>query len=194
MTSGQPVAPDWWRQYWVSIYETPRAWAHKGENLIHAFEVLAEAAERRTMYFDVHDQALMLAGMACEVLLKSLLVNSPDVRAVVTTKRKQLSATNEDVHKTFYRHDLGSLAALATVALSPEQEKVAAGLSEYIVWRGRYVLPTEGDLNDLVPVPLGGGLVGPRHLSVTIVGARELLGRLVDEVKLHLYGSPHEDA
>ena len=34
-----------WAQYWRALYATARAWAHKGENRVHAFEVLADVAK-----------------------------------------------------------------------------------------------------------------------------------------------------
>jgi hypothetical protein len=79
---------------------------------------------------------------------------------------------------------------VARVALSDDQRDTAHVLSEFISWRGRYVLPTEPNLEDLVPIPLPDGRVGMRHLSVTIEASRTLLNHLIDEVKLRLYGEP----
>src|SRR5438093_9525895 len=69
------MARQFWAEYRRGLYAMPRAWAHKGENLVHAFEVVAFAAEENGV--DVRDQALMLAGMAIEVLLKATLVDDP---------------------------------------------------------------------------------------------------------------------
>ena len=54
----------------------------KGENLVHAFEAVAAASVNGLMQFDMRDQALMLAGMGIEVMLKALLVeNAPYTRS-----------------------------------------------------------------------------------------------------------------
>jgi hypothetical protein len=45
-------ARTFWKGYWSGIYSTPRAWAHKGQNLIHAFEVLASASRERSADFE----------------------------------------------------------------------------------------------------------------------------------------------
>ena len=142
------------------------------------------------MDFDVHDQALMLAGMASEVLLKALVVHCPQMRTIVTTYRRRLDDAGKELHKVFYSHDLVRLASVARVALSDDQKDIADVLSEYISWRGRYVLPIEANLEDLVPTPLHDGLVGMRHLSITIDASRVLLSRLIGEVKLRLYRDP----
>ena len=138
----------------------------------------------------MHDQALMLAGMASEVLLKALLVHCSQMRTIVTTQGKHLDDAGKELRRVFYSHDLVRLASVARVALSDDQRDTAHVLSEFISWRGRYVLPTEPNLEDLVPIPLPDGRVGMRHLSVTIEASRTLLNHLIDEVKLRLYGEP----
>lgn len=136
----------------------------------------------------MNDQALMLAGMAIEVQLKAILVNMPEARAVVTASRGDLDETEKSLHKTFYRHNLVDLAQAAKVPLTHEREKTAAALSQYISWRGRYVLPTESNIDDLVPVPLDDGLVGQPHHSATLPAARDLVNHVIAEVKARLYG------
>lgn len=74
---GSPDARAFWETYWHGLYATPRAWAHKAENLIHAFEAVVSASVTGSMHLDMLDQALMLAGMSVEVQLKAILVNVP---------------------------------------------------------------------------------------------------------------------
>ena len=65
---------------------------------------------------------------------------------------------------------------------------MAAALTQYIYWRGRYVIPRESDIEDLVPTKQDDGLVRPKHHTATIESARALIDHLVNEVKTHLYG------
>lgn len=174
----------------------PRAWAHKGENLVHAFRILASQAEQRSIHFDVHDQAIMLAGMACEVLLKSIVVNSPVLRAAVTKNRKQANTEEKDQQKKFYSHDLAALAELASVELSAGQKHIADILTDFISWRGRYVLPTERDVGDLIPMRGSNGLVGLRQNMISIADAETLLDVIIAAVQVNLYevkASPTSD-
>lgn len=184
-----PFKPDkpFWTKYWRSIYGVPRAWAVKGENLVHAFEAVAAASQTGSMNFDLRDQALMLAGMAIEVQLKALLVNRATLRDVVSCLRKPTDDVERNVLRAFYSHRLADLAQVAGLVLSNEQVAVANSLSQYIYWRGRYVLPTEGGIDDIVPVVLENGLVGVPHQGITIEGARDLIKVVIDEVKAHLY-------
>lgn len=138
------------------------------------------------MHLDLIDQALMLAGMAVEVQLKAILVNVPEIRAVVTAPKRPAEANAKSLWVTFYRHSLLDLAREAQVTLTNEQRKTAAALSQYIYWRGRYVVPTERGIEDLIPVKLDSGLVGQSH-RVTIEAARDLIYCIVSEVKTRLY-------
>lgn len=63
------AARQFWKAYSQELYAVPRAWTHKGENLIHAYRTVLAASEPETMHLNMHDQAFMLAGMAIEVLL-----------------------------------------------------------------------------------------------------------------------------
>ena len=169
------------------MYSTPRAWAHKGEHLVLAIEVLASKSEHRSIYFDVHDQALMLAGMSCEVLLKSIIVYCPNLRAVVVTPKKKLDTVGKNQRRVFYSHKLQDLASMAGVQLSDEQKRTAEILSEFISWRGRYVVPSENNIDDLVPVRKPDGLVGMKQNFVTIEDARSIVEHIVGEVSSRLY-------
>lgn len=187
MTSSTQSARAFWKTYWHGLYATPRAWAHKGENLIHAFEAVASASDSNSMHLNMQDQALMLAGMAVEVQLKAILVNLPEVRAVVTAPKPSGASADSELWDAFYSHNLPDLARVSKVKLTNEQHKTATALSQYIYWRGRYVVPTERGLDDLLPAKLEGGLVGQKH-RITTEAARNLIDRVVSEVKVRLYG------
>lgn len=177
-----------WTNYWTGLYATPRAWAHKAENLIHAFVLLAEAKPMHSLSVDVHDQALMLAGMGIEVSLKAILVHKPAVRAIVTKKRSVLDARGKALHKTFYSHGLADLARAAGVRLNRGQRRAAVALSQYISWRGRYVIPTAAAIDDLIPMMHDDGLVHPIRQHVDMQTAQDLVERVVRAVKKELYG------
>jgi len=181
-------ARQFWKSYWNAIYETPRAWAHKGENLVHAFEAVASASENHSMHLNMHDQAFMLAGMSIEVMLKAILVNVPEARIVVTAPKQPSDATGKSLWFAFYSHRLEDLAREAKVALTSERLNTAAILSQYIYWRGRYVIPTERGIDDLIPVVRDNGLIGQPHNDLTIEAVRDLIDYVIGEVKTRLYG------
>ena len=177
-----------WKVYWDGLYGTPRAWAHKGENLIHAFEAVASASVQGSMHLNIQDQALMLAGMAIEVMLKAIIVNDPKARAVVTAPKSPSDSAGKSLWTAFYSHRLVDVAREANVDLANERIKTAAALSQYIYWRGRYVVPTERGIGDLIPVLLDNGLIGQPHNDITLKAARDLINHVVVEVKARLYG------
>jgi hypothetical protein len=186
MTSPSEDALAFWKTYWHGLYATPRAWVHKGENLIHAFETVASASVAGSMHLDMRDQALMLAGMAVEVQLKAILVSDPAVRAVVTASKRPVAVPDKSLWVAFYSHDLLSLAREAKVILNNVHRNTAAALSQYIYWRGRYVLPTDRGIDELVPITLSSGLVGQMH-QITVEEARDLMSLIVSVVKARLY-------
>ena len=177
-----------WTEYWHGLYATPRAWAHKGERLVHAFEAVAEATVDGSLHLDMRDQALMLAGMGIEVLLKAIIVNPLEARNIVSASTSPPSDLAKTLWRAFYSHDLVNLAKEARVALTEEQANTAAALSQYIYWRGRYVLPTERGIDDLLPVKRADGLVRQPHLDATVETARSLVWHVIEHVKARLYG------
>jgi len=177
-----------WKSYWTDLYGAPRAWAHKGENLIHAFEAVASASVQGSMHLNMQDQAFMLAGMAVEVMLKAIIVNVPEARAVVTAPKCPTNSADKSLWAAFYSHRLVDVAKEANVVLANDRLKTAAALSQYIYWRGRYVVPTERGIDDLIPVVLDNGLIGQPHNDITIDAARDLINYVVVEVKARLYG------
>ena len=167
-----PQVCDHWKKHWQGIYATPRAWVLKGMNLVYAFEAVAAGSDNESWHLSMDDQAFMLAGMAVEVHLKSILVNEPSVRAIVSAD-VAISADDKKLRKTFYSHDLVALAEAGQVLFTDSEKRNAAALSQYINWRGRYVLPTEKSLDNLIPVILPDGLVGQAH-RILMEDAREI--------------------
>jgi hypothetical protein len=107
-----------WKSHSQGLYAVPRAWARKGENLIHAFQAVSAASEPGAMHLNMRDQALMLAGMAIEVQLKAILVNSPTVRTVVTGGQPQKSDPDFKLWQRFFSHNLLELALEAGLTLT----------------------------------------------------------------------------
>ena len=68
------------------------------------------------------------------------------------------------------------------------EKRAAEILSEYVTWRGRYVLPREASIDELIPVEGDDGLVGSKQNLITIEQARHLIDRVVTGVKQELYG------
>lgn len=73
-----------WKDYSQKLYNIPRAWAHKGENLIHAFRAVAEASVPHKIHLNMQDQAFMPAGRAVEIELQAILINSHNVRNILS--------------------------------------------------------------------------------------------------------------
>lgn len=181
-------AQSFWTNYAAALYATPRAWAHKGENLIHAFEAVAAASVHDLIHLNMADQALMLAGMSIEVQLKAILVSMVSIRDVVTAEKRPNVADADafTMWQVFYSHNLPKLAELAQVSLDREQLQTAIALSQYIYWRGRYVVPRGQGIDDLIPVELDNGLVGQAHRYATVESARSLIQYVISEVKARL--------
>jgi hypothetical protein len=186
-----PQSRQWWKDYWRGVYAMPRAWVHKGMNLVYAFEAVATASNNESWHLSMDDQAFMLAGMAIEVHLKAILVNLPSVRAVVTVDAPSGTA-DKKLHKIFYQHNIRALADAANVTLTVAERRTADALTQHIYWRGRYVLPTEKSIDDLLPRILPNGLVGnPNHIAIDDV--RALIKRVIDEVNERLFDGEMEE-
>jgi hypothetical protein len=178
-------ARSFWKEYSKGLYGAPRAWAHKGENLIHAYRAVLDASVPNSMHLNMQDQAFMLAGMAIEILLKALLVNTPKVRDVVSAERPKKN-DEKRLRKRFFRHNLIELAEEANFPLNDSEQRVALALSQYIYWRGRYVVPTEQWIDDFIPIEAENGLAEQvHHISPTEVSA--LIDRVIAEVTARLY-------
>lgn len=175
-----------WEQYRVAMHATPRAWAHKAENLIHAFEALIAASDPNSMHMNLNDQAFMLAGMSVEVQLKALITHDPGARSAVSPAAEPSAGPDRQLWKAFRSHDLVLLADKAQLALDDSQERIAIALSEYIYWRGRYVVPAAKGIDDLLPVEGADGLLGPKH-HIPTDEVRSFLWYVVDAVKNRLY-------
>jgi hypothetical protein len=91
------------------------------------------------------------------------------------------------VWQVFYSHNLPRLAESAQVSLDRGQLLTATALFQYIYWRGRYVVPTERGIDDLIPVELDTGLVGQAHSYATFESARSLIQHTIQAVKARLY-------
>jgi hypothetical protein len=160
-------------------------------NLVYAFEAVAAASNNESWHLSMDDQAFMLAGMAIEVHLKAILVNLPSVRAVVTLDAPS-GAADRKLHKTFYQHNLRALADAANITFTAPEKRTADALTQHIYWRGRYVLPTEKSIDDLLPRILPNGLVGnPNHIALDEV--RALIKRVINEVNERLFAGELEE-
>jgi hypothetical protein len=180
-------AEKFWSEYARGMYGVPRAWAHKAENLIHAFEAVSAASIPGSLHADLRDQALMLAGMATEVLLKATIVTDEASRASVTAPAATAPPEARALRRIFFSHNLRELAGVAGLALSEADGRVADALSQYVYWRGRYVVPTERAYDDLIPIVGLDGLVNPKHISATVESARALVAAAKALVHARLY-------
>ena len=172
--------------YRIGMHATPRAWAHKGENLMHAFEVLIAASDPNSFHLNLSDQAFMLAGMSAEVHLKAMITNDPLARCVVTASSEPGAGPDRKLWKAFRSHDLIELARIALLPLDDRQHTIATALSQYIYWRGRYVVPTAKGIDDLLPVEREDRLFGPIH-HVSSAEVRDLLWHVINALKSRLY-------
>ena len=175
-----------WKDYSQRLYSTPRAWAHKGENLIHAFRAVADASVPHEMHLNMQDQAFMLAGMAVEIQLKAILINSPVLRNIVSGDMPQKNDQTFKLWKRFFSHNLIGLALDANFPLTVTEQRTLIALSQYINWRGRYVVPTKSGLDDLLTIQLENGLAGQIH-HILLQDVTDLLDRIVIEVNAKLY-------
>lgn len=187
----QPYNPNrtFWRDYWHGVHAMPRAWAIQGENLLHAFEAVASVSDSSSINFNCMDQAFMLAGMAIETMLKSILLAEDQVRTVVTgSYGRKRTGEAEKIWKVFFSHNLRGLAGAAGMGMTETQMDTIDVLSTFVIWRGRYVAPMERDIDDLLPIVGHDGLVHPPHI-IQIEDVRTLLDVVISEVKRRLYSN-----
>jgi hypothetical protein len=124
---------------------------------------------------DTDRQALMLAGMAAEAVLKAVILCDANNAGAVAGPEPKPDDPTRDLHGGFHRHDLEKLAALAQLKLTKKQTKVARALTQYIEWRGRYPVPKESRVDDDVPQMDADGLYKQKKEAATFDTARELL-------------------
>ena len=153
---------------------------------MHAFEVLIAASDPNSFHLNLSDQAFMLAGMSAEVHLKAMITNDPLARCVVTASSEPGAGPDSKLWKAFRSHDLIKLAQIALLPLDDRQHRIATALSQYIYWRGRYVVPTAKGIDDLLPVEREDRLFGPIH-HVSSAEVRDLLWHVVNVLKARLY-------
>jgi len=164
----------------------------------HAFEAVAAASDENSFHLNMHDQALMLAGMSVEMMLKAILITMPGIYDIVVDKKK-LPKWKKDLRNTLYSHNLVNLAKESNIQLTPEQHMTAEILSKYIVWRGRYIVPkgNENGIKELMPykpeIPLHKLIVHGNTWTyypndhVFIEEARGLIFYVISVVKERLY-------
>jgi hypothetical protein len=181
-----------WHNYRHGLYKTPRAWAIVGEQLLRAADAVEGASSvgefEGDPRFNLRGPALMLIGMSIEAKLKAIILNDKNKCDVVSEAREPNTADEKKLLNTFYGHDLVALAAIADVALSKEQTKIAKGLSTYILWEGRYVAPRKKRLEDIRPFKHDDGLVHLPRRDLTYEKAKELIVYVITEVKSRVYG------
>ena len=177
------------RSYWAGVLAMPHAWAHKADSLRQAFEAIADASNvKRSLDYDVRDQALMLAAMAIEAYLKAMIVLDKTIVLAVTS-HQPTEASHEKLKKVFFSHNLVALSSLAKVQLSTVQLRQARTLSAFIEWRGRYVMPTSRGLETLRPRRGSTGLRTQAHAAISVQHARSFTNDVLIHARARIYGS-----
>jgi len=117
-----------WQGYALTLREGARVlWDH-----VNAASDAKQTRER----FGLMLVAMMLAGLAIEVLAKALLVRE-NPRLIVYGKWKGST------------HNLVSLVARTNLPIKPEEREVLSQLSGFVKFAGRYPIPTRSE--DLTP-------------------------------------------
>lgn len=151
-----------------------------------SFEVLADANDEmkaKGPLVNLHEPMMMLAGMAIEVKLKALVVSDFD-------KKSALLRGDREICRVFFSHDLAALSKLAAVDLSVDEEETANALSQFVLWRGRYVVPTEKRTMDFASAERRDGSVKPATFFATLDRVRFLIEHVVREIKVRVYDEP----
>ena len=113
-------------------------------------------------------------------------MNSPVLRNIVSGDKPQRSDQTFKLWQRFFSHNLIGLALDANFPLTVTEQRTLIALSQYINWRGRYVVPTKSALDDLLTVQLENGLAGQIH-HILLQDVTDLLDRIVIEVNAKLY-------
>jgi len=96
-------------------------------------------------------------ALPVEVLLKAIAVSVPETRAIVSARRPRANDDALALREAFYSHDLVALATSADVPLTQSHTDTATGLSQYILWNDRYVVPRDPSLKSSGTTSPGNG-------------------------------------
>ena len=184
------VVTEFWEDHWRDMYSVSRAWDTKAQNLVLAFEAVRAISVDGSMQFDLREEALILAGMSIEVMLKALMLENTDTRHLVLRFREPTTEAELSLRNTFNSHDLVALAAAGGVALSSQHTEVADALSAYIYWRGLHMMPSMKRIKNIIPTKYGNGPDGSPQSHVKCEQARELVDYVIAVVRTRLYNKP----
>lgn len=115
-----------------------------------------------------------------------MLVSLPAVRKVITAGKPKKQDSTYKFWKRFFSHNLLELAQEANFPLTEAEQRTALALSQYIYWRGRYVVPTERGMDDFIPITFENGLADQIH-QIAPIDATNLMERVVAEARVRLY-------
>ncbi|WP_159082956.1 hypothetical protein [Burkholderia mayonis] len=159
----------------------PIAWAGYADSMMRSFEIIAAQAESDELadaqqwdsysrwkqandgspqpplkgIISVVPNAMMLAGMAVELLLKGIAVQNPAIVA-------SIGAGTTAIPGDLWTHRLRGIAALAGVTLDANEDDLCKGLEVFLVWAGRYPVPKNHEA--MMPGTAPGG--GQASLSI----------------------------
>ena len=185
--SAKNVVTEFWRDYRRDIYSVSRTWVTKARNLVLAFEAVRAISVDGSMHFDMRGEALRLAGMGIEVMLKALILENTDTRHLVLRFREPTTEAELSLRNTFNSHDLVALAAAGGVAFSSQHTEVADALSAYIYWRALHMMPSMKRIKNIIPTKYGNGPDGSPQSYVKCEQARELVDYVIAVVHPRLY-------
>src|SRR5262249_40008651 len=120
----------WRREYGLTT--EPSAWALSAYNLKNAADAVWDRCRAEPRLGSVF---LMLAGYELENAIK----------AVLLLKRPELRSPDRALRWPGGGHDLATLFDKAVVELDAEERAALERLSAFVLWRGRYPMPTSRD-------------------------------------------------
>ncbi|MCW3480588.1 hypothetical protein OL229_13660 [Neisseriaceae bacterium JH1-16] len=167
---------EFWEEQFGLLQQLPEVWALNADELIRAFELLAQQAEanrqamarylkelfqwkngganqpRHVPQPKVGGSARMLGGYALETLFKGIAVSLP-------ANKQGLQANDKATARRLFHHELRKLAVEAGVDLTADEALLCERLEQFTVWAGRYPAPKQA--KELMPRKLSGKSIVP---------------------------------
>ena len=183
MDKSNPPIDDFLKWAYGMAGENPRAWQVSAQDLLDG----AMAVKAKVQPFDnaMHSLArveAMLLGMALECLLKGIYIKRHRVWAD-PTKEHALVKDGAYVGALGARgHNLPKLADAAGVTMSPFERSILDRLTDFIVYAGRYPVPSKVEGMEPVKTPDGHTVARGYISSAELEMAETLTNKLMQKI------------
>ena len=180
LDESNPPIDDFLKWAYSMAGENPRAWQVSAQDLLDG----AMAVKAKVQPFDnaMHSLAhveAMLLGMALECLLKGIYIKRHRVWADPT---KEHALVKDGAYVGARGHDLPKLADAAGVTVSLSERSILDRLTDFIVYAGRYPVPSKVEGMEPVKTPDGHTVARGYISSAELEMAETLTNKLMQKI------------